>query len=401
MTMEELVIAIRVTAESAQEDMNQIEAGFAQIAQAGAKSMEQLRRETAAAISEIERMQKDAYRFALSWIDQRRHIGTLTAKEEIAELERVKQAYAITAEQIIDIERKLYDAKKALREGEEEKITSLYDGVVQALSARYEAQRSSEKNSIEESISAWRTWSDETCAAIRKQIEALDEQEKEIDRAKAAEEHLREIDRLESALVYERDDYNRLQLEKQIARAQEIWAQVQSDWARADERSSLEEQMADAAQRAQEEIEALEEERKRIDDVYNELLKGQSLAAQAQKTLAESTQEELLSLLSSYAPDYEATGRSLGERMYEGFKQAFGDVSAWFDAFDAQFEAAASQAQTAAYNASQSLIAGGKTQASVNAPTIQQTVNFNQPVESPAEVARRMQQVSEELARRI
>ena len=110
------------------------------------------------------------------------------------------------------------------------------------------------------------------------------------------------------------------------------------------------------------------------------------------------TQEELLHLLGAYAPDYEATGRSLGERLYDGFVQAFGDASAWFEAFNAQFEAAAERAQTAALGASQSLVAQGQAQAVVTAPTIQQTVNFNQPVESPSDVTRRMQQVSEELA---
>lgn len=401
MTMEELVIAIRVTAENAQEDIGRIEQGFAQLGQTGARSMAQLKRETAEAIREIERMQKDAYRFAVMWIEQRRHIGALTAKEEIAELERVRREYAVTAEQIIGIDQKIYDARKALREGEESQITTLHDAVSRALTARYEEQRDAEKNRIADSVAAWQRWSDETCAAIRRQIEALDEQAQEQERAKTTEEHLRSIDRLESALLFERDSYNRMQLEKQLDRAREAWAQVQRDWAQEDERTALDAQMEAAMQRAQENIDALRDESKRIDSVYDELLKGQSVAAEAQKALLESTQEELLNLLGAYAPDYEATGRSLGERLYDGFVQAFGDAGAWFEAFNAQFEAAAERAQTAALGAAQSLVAQGQTQAVVTAPTIQQTVNFNQPVESPADVARRMRQVSEELARRM
>lgn len=401
MTMEELVIAIRVTAENAQEDIGRIEQGFAQLGQTGARSMAQLKRETAEAIREIERMQKDAYRFAVMWIEQRRHTGALTAKEEIAELERVRREYAVTAEQIIGIDQKIYDARKALREGEESQITTLHDAVSRALTARYEEQRDAEKNRIADSIAAWQVWSDKTCAAIRRQIEVLDEQTQEQERAKTTEEHLRNIDRLESAILFERDGYNRLQLEKQLDRARKAWAQVQRDWAQEDERTALDAQMEAAMQRAQENIDALRDESKRIDSVYDELLKEQSVAAEAQKALLESTQEELLHLLGAYAPDYEATGRSLGERLYDGFVQAFGDASAWFEAFNAQFEAAAERAQTAALGVSQSLVAQGQTQAVVTAPTIQQTVNFNQPVESPADVARRMRQVSEELARRM
>ena len=141
------------------------------------------------------------------------------------------------------------------------------------------------------------------------------------------------------------------------------------------------------------------EESARIDSVYDELVKGQSLAAEAQKLLMESTQDDLLSLLSAYAPEYEATGRTLGEKLYEGFVSAFGDISAWFDGLDAQFEQLVARAQEAAFGSTGAIKAAGEDRAQVGtAPVIQQTVNFNQPVESAADVTRRMQQVSEELA---
>ena len=100
----------------------------------------------------------------------------------------------------------------------------------------------------------------------------------------------------------------------------------------------------------------------------------------------------------NYAPDYEATGRSLGEKIYDGFKAAFGDVSAFFEQIDAQFEAMTDKAQQVAFGKTAGAQAAGETIANVSSPTINQTVNFNQPVESPADVARRMQRVSEELA---
>lgn len=401
MTMEELVIAIRVTAEGAQEDMEEVARSLALIGQTGAKSMEQLRQKTAETIRAVERMQKDAYRFAVSWIEQRRAIGTLTAQQEIEELERVRREYAVTAEQIIDIEKRIYEACRVLREGEESQITALHASIADALTARYKEARDAEKGSIDASIASWRAWSDETCAAIRRQIEAMDEQEKALQRDETQQEHMRGIDSLEQALAYEKDEYNRRQLEKQLERAKAAWEEVQRGWAKEDERASLDAQMEAAQQRAQAEIEALEAEKSRIDDVYAKLLNGQSIAAEAQKMLMESTQEDLLALLSSYAPDYEATGRTLGERVYEGFVQAFGDVSAWFEGFDAHFEAMTERAQTAAFQVSQGLVQQGQTHAAAGSPTINQTVNFNQPVESPADVARRMQQVSEELARRM
>ena len=78
---------------------------------------------------------------------------------------------------------------------------------------------------------------------------------------------------------------------------------------------------------------------------------------------------------------------------------AFGDVSAWFSGLDAQFEQLAQRAQEAAFGRTDALRSEGADRAQTGvAPVIQQTVNFNQPVESAADVTRRMQQVSEELA---
>ena len=57
------------------------------------------------------------------------------------------------------------------------------------------------------------------------------------------------------------------------------------------------------------------------------------------------------------------------------------------------------RAQEAAFGNAGAIRAAGDDRAQVGAaPVIQQTVNFNQPVESAADVTRRMQQVSEELA---
>ena len=346
-----------------------------------------------------ERAQEEAYRSELERVEHRRHLGQITAQEEIDALENVKREYAKTAGQIMDIDERIYDARTALREQETEKLTALGDALVTALGNRYEEQRRIEQQRITESIAAWRTWSDETCAAIQRQLDALDEQEKDEDRQKTREESLRKLASLEQAIAYENDDYNRAQLRRQLALAQEAWKKTQADWARADERDALTGQMQAIREQADAQIGRLEEESARIDSVYDGLVKGQSLAAEAQKLLMESTQDDLLSLLSAYAPEYEATGRTLGEKLYEGFAAAFGEIGAWFDGLDAQFEQMVTRAQEAALgNANAIRDAGGDRAQVGGAPVIQQTVNFNQPVESAADVTRRMQQVSEELA---
>ena len=369
----------------------------------GGRSLRSDAEEAARAAQEAERAaeqaQEEAYQSEIERIEHRRHLGQLTAKEEIAELTRVKREYAKTAGQIMDIDERIYDARQALREAEAGKITTLNDAIVEALENRYEEQRRIEQQRISASIAAWETWSDETCAAIQRQIDALDEKEQAEDRQKTREENLRRIDALEQAIAYENDDYNLAQLQKQLTQAQAAWEKVQSDWARADERAALNAQMQAIRDQAEAEIDRLEAESARIDSVYDGLIEGQSLAAEAQKLLMESTQDDLLSLLSTYAPEYEATGRTLGEKLYEGFAAAFGDISAWFDGLDAQFEQLVARTQEAAFAGAGAIKAAGDDRAQVGAaPVIQQTVNFNQPVESAADVTRRMQQVSEELA---
>ena len=360
---------------------------------------EEAAREAQEAERAAEQAQEEAYQSEIERIEHRRHLGQLTAKEEIAELERVKREYAKTAGQIMDIDERIYDARQALREAEAGKITTLNDAIVEALENRYEEQRRIEQQRISASIAAWETWSDETCAAIQRQIDALDEQEQAEDRQQTREENLRRIAALEQAIAYENDDYNLAQLQKQLTQAQAAWEKVQSDWARADERAALNAQMQAIRDQAEAEIDRLEAESARIDSVYDGLIEGQSLAAEAQKLLMESTQDDLLSLLTAYAPEYEATGRTLGEKLYEGFVSAFGDISAWFESLDAQFEQMAAAAQEAALGRTDAILAAGGDRAQLGSVTvIQQTVNFNQPVESAADVTRRMQQVSEELA---
>ena len=360
---------------------------------------EEAAREAQEAERAAEQAQEEAYQSEIERIEHRRHLGQLTAKEEIAELERVKREYAKTAGQIMDIDERIYDARQALREAEAGKITTLNDAIVEALENRYEEQRRIEQQRISASIAAWETWSDETCAAIQRQIDALDEQEQAEDRQQTREENLRRIAALEQAIAYENDDYNLAQLQKQLTQAQAAWEKVQSDWARADERAALNAQMQAIRDQAEAEIDRLEAESARIDSVYDGLIEGQSLAAEAQRLLMESTQDDLLSLLTAYAPEYEATGRTLGEKLYEGFVSAFGDISAWFESLDAQFEQMAAAAQEAALGRTDAILAAGGDRAQLGSVTvIQQTVNFNQPVESAADVTRRMQQVSEELA---
>ena len=343
-------------------------------------------------------MYKDAYDEQIEMLEHKRHLEQITAKEELEALERIKKKYAKTSELIMDIDERIYDARKALREEEAEKITDLYDAITEALEERYEEQREIEQKRIEESIEAWEKWSDETTSAIQAQIDALEEKEEAEERAAEEAEKLRKIEQLEASMPYERDEYNRKQILNQIEKAKEELQELYNEWAREDEKKALEEQIEAIEKKAEEEIKKLEEESERIDTVYDKLTDGAALAAEAQKLLMSDNQKEILDLIANYAPDYEATGRSLGEKLFDGFKEAFGDITDYFAGIDAQFESMVEKIQQSAFTTTQQIQGSGQASANVSSPTINQTVNFNQPVESAVDVAERMQTVSEELA---
>lgn len=345
-----------------------------------------------------EEKMKEAYDEQIEKLEHKRHLEQITAREELEALERIKKEYAKSAELIMDIDERIFDARKELREEEGEKITDYYDAIMEALEERYEEQREIEQKRIDESIEAWERWSDETTAAIQAQIDALEEKEEAEERAEEEAEHLRKIDKLEASLPYEKDEYNRKQILAQIEKAREELQALYDEWAHEDQIKALEQEMEAIEKKAEEEIEKLEQESERIDTVYDKLTDGASLAAEAQKMLMADNQKEILELISNYAPDYEATGRSLGEKLYDGFKAAFGDITEYFKSIDAQFEAMVEKIQQTAFSTTQEIQSGGQASASVSSPTVNQTVNFNQPVESAVEVAERMQEVSEELA---
>ena len=131
-------------------------------------------------------------------------------------------------------------------------------------------------------------------------------------------------------------------------------------------------------------------------------MKDAALQAEAEKLILTQSQDELLSLISSYAPEYDALGQTLGEKLLDGFKEKVGEIAQWFDAFNARMLEVQQQMAQTAQSAADTFYDGRQTaqaaQSAAPAVTVNQTVEFNQPVETPAQVARRMEEVNEALA---
>jgi hypothetical protein len=352
--------------------------------------------------------QEKLYDDELDALDRRKSLGQLSVDEEIAGLQRILAEHAKTTEQRMELEQRLYDAQQERRTAEVEQIDRLNDGVVAALQARYEEQQRIEREHIQSSIDGWKTWADESKKAIQTQIDALDALNKTADRDAQDAEELRKIEATKQLIVYEKDVYNREQLQKELERLEVARAERLRKNAIEDEKARLRAEMQAIDDKAAAEQKSLSNQMSQMDDAYAERLKNYNLQAEAERMIASNNQQEILNIIRDYAPDYEATGKTLGERMYEGFRSAVQDISDWFEAFNSAMESAQRQIAEVALDAADAFYQSRQSRSPAStAPTqpaqviINQEATFNTPVESPADTARKIQQMNEALAQQV
>lgn len=355
------------------------------------------------AAEEAERRRKEAIEADYRAIEHRRHMNEISFEEELAQLEALRQKHQLNAEEIMDWEEKVYDLQQEIRERDAESLDQLSDSVIDALENRYQAMLDVELDRLEQSREAWQTWRDDSVRAVEDQIAALDQLAAAQDREKQDAEELRKIEKLRQQIAYEQDDYNRAKLQQQLDQAMESREERLARLALEDQKEALRAQIEEIEQAADSQLSALDREQEAVEAAYEERMQEAALRAEAEKLILGQSQDELLSLLEQYAPDYDALGQTLGEKLLDGFARGAGDVAAWFEDFHARLAQAqagmAALAQSAADTFYQEREAA-QTQAAAPV-TVNQTVEFNQPVETPSQVARRMEEVNEALARML
>ena len=354
------------------------------------------------AAEEAERRRKEALEADYRLIEHRRHMNEITFEEELAQLEALRGKHQMNAEEIMDWEEKVYDLQQEIRERDAESLDQLSDSVIDALENRYQAMLDGEIDRLEQSREAWQTWRDDSVRAVEDQIAALDRLATAQDREKQDAEELRKIEKLRQQIAYEQDDYNRAKLRQQLDQALESREERLARLELEDQKEALRAQIDQIEQAADSQLSALDREQEAIEAAYADRMEEAALRAEAEKLILSQSQDELLSLLEQYAPDYDALGQTLGEKLLDGFARGAGDVAAWFEDFSARLAGAQAQMAALAQSAADTFYDGRRTaqaaQAAVPAVTVNQTVEFNQPVETPAQVARRMEEVNEALA---
>ena len=354
------------------------------------------------AAEEAERRRREALEADYRLIEHRRHMNEITFEEELAQLEALRGKHQMNAEEIMDWEEKVYDLQQEIRERDAESLDQLSDSVIDALENRYQAMLDGEIDRLEQSREAWQTWRDDSVRAVEDQIAALDRLATAQDREKQDAEELRKIEKLRQQIAYEQDDYNRAKLRQQLDQALESREERLARLELEDQKEALRAQIDQIEQAAESGLAALDREQEAVEAAYADRMEEAALRAEAEKLILSQSQDELLSLLEQYAPDYDALGQTLGEKLLDGFARGAGDVAAWFEDFSARLAGAQAQMAALAQSAADTFYDGRQTaqaaQAAAPAVTVNQTVEFNQPVETPAQVARRMEEVNEALA---
>lgn len=348
-----------------------------------------------------EEARKKALQADYDRIEHRRHLNEISLEEELAGLEEIRRKHQMTAEEIMAWEEKVYDLKKEIRERDADSIDQLADGVVSALEKRYEAMRDAEIERLDKSREAWEQWRDDSVAAIEDQIAALDKLADTEDEEKKSAEELRKIEKLRREVEYEQDAYNRQKLQQQLDEAVASREERLRKLELKQQKEALQEEIEKIRDQASEKIKELDGEQDAIEKAYEERLKAASLQAEAEKLLMTKSQDEIMDLLYEYVPEYDALGKSMGEKLLEGFQSKVGSIADWFRSFNDQLArmqeelAGSLNAATDQFYESRRDTAGQS--GAGGAPVVQQTVNFYEPVESPSQVARRMEDVNDQL----
>lgn len=351
---------------------------------------------------EIEASRAKALQDQYTQMENLKSLGKLTSEQELAWLEKIRQKYKMNAEERIALEIKIYNLKQELQQNEISALDDLGTAITEALKNQYDKQRKAEQDRINESIAAWDEWEKSTIAAIQAEIDALDKLEKEQESQSKAAEYYQKSQELQLLIAYEKDGYLRKQYQKELNRLnKEEQERLRKEQLQA-KKEELQMQMDTVSDTANARRAALEAELDVINENYDKLTSALSLRAQTEKIIMQQSQEDIISLIMSYAPEYNLTGQSIGESLYNGFKSK---VDAIYDYVEKVMSAIINYQNTAkriAAEAADSFETAYKNNqaalASSTSTIINYTSNFNVPVESPVQTKRAIESTAASIA---
>ncbi|MEE1076252.1 MAG: hypothetical protein UHY68_03190 [Acutalibacteraceae bacterium] len=355
---------------------------------------------------EIQKAQQDTLDKAIEALEKRRSSSRITYEEEIKQLREIYNTYKLTAEQQQQVLEKIRSLSSSAKSERGSQFGTLGDGVIEALKNQYQQQRDLEEERINQSIENWQTWEDETVSAIQSQIDALDELADAQESEKERQEYENKRQAIELQLAYEKDDYNRKQLQKELARLDDEENERLAEEQRKKKKEELQAQIDSVKEQSQAQQDLLQAELDAVAQNYEKLMSSYSLENEAYKMMLGKSQNEIVNFIGSYAPEYELLGQTLGEKLYIELKNKIGNIDNYFKQLQVKWQFYSNKTAYVANQAVDQFWASRKEyEQKINSmsttPNVNLTVNFNEPVESPVQVARKMEQVTNNLVNQL
>lgn len=304
-----------------------------------------------------EEIRKKDVESALNTLEHKKAMGQLNLRQEIAMLSAIRDRYALNAEERLEIEERLYDAREALRQEALQKDMDLYnhkkamgelsvDQEIAMLRRVLQAHQltQAERWSLEEQLYALQQQRrDEEQAAVeaslntqksavqrvyRQLVGALKNRlaEEKAAELAALDERIARLQRLSEA---ENEQARVQDFEEQLAEKQRKLRITKSARERRELEAEIADLMEDEALRQtqaarQAEIEALQNEKDAVNDRYALLTQEENLRQEALRLVMSNNLTQMTELIASYGEEWEDAGASLAEHLTSGLMGAGG-----------------------------------------------------------------------------
>ncbi|NHL37867.1 phage tail tape measure protein [Clostridium botulinum] len=332
-----------------------------------------------------------------------------TAEETVKikkSLEEAKTELINMSNAVDDAKQKIIDAQKEADKKISDSINNMVDRIKSALKQRYEDELKAQEDHINNELKNLDRWKDESIKRIESfydaKIEAIDKQLVEEDKADKNAEELKKINQLETALEYEHNEFNKIEIQKEL-----------NNLLKEREKRIHKEQLEEQKEHLQKEK---ENELKNINSIYEsnrQSLEKQledyrsfctkktndaALQAEAERIIMDNNQKEIIELLHSYEEAYQQVGQSLGEKLIEGFKPKIEELKDMIASIQESFEVARNSAlnsmaaRSSAINSIQLYSSNASSTSIDNSRSVvnHNSFTFNSPKElSPSEIMRK------------
>ncbi|WP_435653979.1 phage tail tape measure protein [Clostridium botulinum] len=267
-------------------------------------------------------------------------------------LEEAKTELINMGNAVDDAKQKIIDAQKEADKKVSDSINNMVDRIKSALKQRYEDELKAQEDHINNELKNLDRWKDESIKRIESfydaKIEAIDKQLVEEDKADKNAEELKKINQLETAIEYEHNEFNKIEIQKEL-----------NNLLKEREKRIHKEKLEKQKEQLQKEK---ENELKNINSIYEsnrQSLEKQledyrsfcakktndaALQAEAERIIMDNNQKEIIELLHSYEEAYQQAGQSLGEKLVEGFRPKIEELKDMIASIQESFEVARNSA---------------------------------------------------------